>query len=172
MRDLPEPVWTRFVRDRAVLSVLVVLLVALAVMVALLVRGGDAADSTDQAAAEAAALKAARTSAVSMTSYDYRRLDTDFAWADDAATESFARQYRDANKPLRGVITKLKATARGSVVASAATAKGPRKVQVVMFIDQRVTNRADGDKRSDKSRVVMSMVERDGRWLVDDVDLR
>lgn len=60
----------------------------------------------------------------------------------------------------------------GTVVAAAGTAKGPHAVRVVMFIDQRITNRAGGPNRSDKSRVVMSMVERDGRWLVDDVELR
>ncbi len=123
-------------------------------------------------AAEDGALEAARSSAVSMTSYDYRQLDKDYAWVNDGATPGFAKQYKDANKPLRGIVEKLQATARGTVSESAATATSTSRVNVLLFIDQKIVNKANKENRSDRSRVIMKMVKRDGEWLVDDVQLR
>lgn len=129
-------------------------------------------DRRDREGAEKAALDAAKTSAVSMTSYDYRRLDKDYAWVNDRATADFAKQYREANKPLRGIVEKLKATARGTVSEAAATSESSTEVRVLLFIDQKITNTTSEETRSDRSRVVMLMVKRDGAWLVDDVQLR
>lgn len=170
-RLLRPGVRERLTGDRLVVGVIGVLTAALAVTVLTLVlrTSGGPGDTSGE---EAEALATARRSAVSMTSYDHATLDRDFAWVDTAATQSFAQGYRAANEPLRGVITDLEATARGSVSAAAATAVGPGEVTVVMFVDQQISNASDGSTRSDESRVVMSMVERDGRWLVDDVELR
>lgn len=162
----------RLVEDRLVLAVVLALTAMLVVALVALGVAVNHGDDGSVAEAESAALKAARSSAVSMTTYDYRRLDADYSWVDDGATAGFAAQYRDANKPLRGIIEKLKATARGRVIDSAATAQDPDTVRVVMFIDQRITNKSNEQARSDKSRVVITMVRRDGRWLVDDVSLR
>lgn len=168
-RLLRPGVRERLTGDPLVVGVIVVLSLALAAAVLALVLRGGGGDGS--AAEEAAALAAARRSAVSMTSYDHRTLDRDFGWVRRGATARFAAEYRAANRPLRDVIEDLEATARGSVGEAAATARGAGTVEVVMFVDQRITNGADASTRRDSSRVVMTMVLRDGRWLVDDVEL-
>ena len=50
--------------------------------------------------------------------------------------------------------------------------EGPSAFEVLLFVDQKL-ERADAKGTSvDSSRVVMTMVRQDGRWLVDEVDLR
>lgn len=159
--------------DRTVVVLLSALAAALIVSLVLLAAvWHGAADRRSLDGAEADALAAAKGYAVDVTTYNYARLDKDFSWVDNGATPSFAKQYRDANKPLRSIITKLKATAKGSVSEASATAQSTSKVKVLVFIDQAITNSSSKSTKTDHSRVVMSMVKRDGRWLVDDVQLR
>jgi Mce-associated membrane protein len=122
--------------------------------------------------AEIDARQAAKTYAVDLTTYDYTSLDHDFGWVTHGATASFAKEYATANAPLRTVITKLKARATGSVTDAAATAKSSSKVEVLLFVDQTIVNGTNSKKRTERNRVVMTMVHRDGRWIVDDVALR
>lgn len=144
----------------------------IAAIVVLIVVWRNSSDLRTQNAAESAALDAAREYAVAMTTYDHRHLDEDFAWAEEGATESFAADYRKANEPLRKIIEKLEATATGSVNEAAASAEDATHVQVLLFIDQQITNESQSESKNDRSRVVMNMVRRDGAWLVDDVKLR
>lgn len=170
---MTTPALSRIKDDRPILSIVLGLAVALLVsLVAIAAIWSGASGRRSSDAAESDALDAAKSSAVAMTTYDYRQLDKDFAWVDEGATASFAKQYREANKPLRGIIEKLKATATGSVSEAAATAESKSSVGVLMFIDQKITNTSDNKSRSDRSRVVMSMVKHRGKWLVDDVQLR
>jgi Mce-associated membrane protein len=122
--------------------------------------------------AETGAREAAKTYAVDLTTYDYTSLDHDFGWVTNGATASFAKEYATANAPLRTVITKLKARATGTVTDAAATARSSSKVEVLLFVDQTIVNGTDSKKRTERNRVVMTMVHRDGRWIVDDVALR
>lgn len=73
---------------------------------------------------------------------------------------------------MRDVITTLKARATGTVTESAATASSDHEVDVLLFVDQSIVNGTDGKLRTERNRVVMTMVEREGRWLVDKVALR
>ncbi|MDX6277214.1 MAG: Mce-associated rane protein [Nocardioidaceae bacterium] len=121
---------------------------------------------------ETAARQAAKTYAVDLTTYDYTSLDHDFGWVTNGATASFAKEYASANAPLRTVIAKLKARATGTVTDAAATAKSTSKVEVLLFVDQTIVNGTNSKKRTERNRVVMTMVQRNGRWIVDDVALR
>ena len=47
-----------------------------------------------------------------------------------------------------------------------------KRVKVLLFVDQTITNGTDNKSRTERNRVVMSMVNRGGEWLVDDVELR
>lgn len=123
-------------------------------------------------ASEVAARQAARTYAIDLTTYDYTSLDHDFSWVTNGATASFAKEYAAANAPLRTVITKLKARATGTVTDAAATATSTSKVNVLLFVDQTIVNGSNSKTRTERNRVVMTMVHRDGRWIVDDVALR
>ena len=153
---------------------LLLLSVALAVIAALVTGslwlGGRHDASLRQA--EGDARRAAVSYAVDLTTYDYTSLDRDFDWVTRGATASFAGEYGKANQPLRAVITKLKARATGSVSEAAATASSASKVRVLIFVNQTIVNGTNAKRRTERNRVVMTMVRRDGRWLVDDVALR
>jgi Mce-associated membrane protein len=158
-------------------SLLVVSLVALLVVVLLWQADDDDSRAGDRAVALAAAGKAAdaaaRKAVVEMTSYDYRTVTTDFAWVDDAGTAKFRQQYAEVSAPIKRLVVSLKATAKGTVVASAPVARDIDHVTVLLFVDQEISNPGSGSTKPqrglDQPRVTMEMLRQDGRWLVDDV---
>jgi Mce-associated membrane protein len=160
-------------------SLLLMSLVALLVVVLLWQTDSEDSKGADGAialaAAGKAADKAARAAVVEMTSYDYRTVEDDFAWVDDAGTAHFREQYAEVSKPIKELVVRLKATAKGTVVDSAPRVKDTRHVTVLLFVDQLITNPGTGSggaqRGLDQPRVTMQMVRQDGRWLVDEVKL-
>jgi Mce-associated membrane protein len=156
-------------RGRLLVVVLAVLLVAALVALGLVARAWkhehDLRTAGDQAE------RAARSAVISMTSYDYRTLDKDFAWVDDAGTDRFRKHYAQVSAPVKKLVIQMKASAHGSVVAAAAQVKDTSHVTVLMFVDQTLTNPGQAQKGLDQPRVTMKMVKQDGHWLVDDVAL-
>lgn len=134
-------------------------------------RGSDATAET-LLAAEADAEKAARAAAISLTTYDYQTLDTDFDWVVTAGTPAFRDRYADVVTATRKVVTELKVHAVGSVDAAAATAQDADHVTVLLFVDQTLTSDAGAERRLATPRVRMSMVRSGSRWLVDDAAVR
>ena len=157
---------------RSVLLLAGALVAALALVVVLWGEERDAAHDADLRAAEAAATSAASDIAVSMTSYDHRTVDHDFAWVQGDGTASFQRTYAKSTEPIRRLVEQTQAHAEGTVTDAAGTADDPTHVTVLLFVDQALRHQGDRKAEIDSSRVVMSMVLQDGRWLVDDVELR
>lgn len=122
--------------------------------------------------AETQALSVARERAEQLTTYDHGTFEEDVAWAEEGATSDFAAEYAEANEPVQAVVERLEATAAGSVLEASATASDDGSVEVLLFVDQTITQAADDEQRTERNRVVMSMVHEGGRWLVDDVTLR
>jgi hypothetical protein len=117
------------------------------------------------------AVAAARNVAQAATTYDHRTLRRDFGWIRRFGTPSFVRSYAGTTDSLSRLVRASKAKAVGSVRAAAGTATGQSTVQVLLFVDQRLT-RADREGISrDQTRVEMTMVHRGARWLVDDLTL-
>jgi Mce-associated membrane protein len=162
---------------RLVAAVLAVALIASLVGLILVARGDDSASGTAAARAltlsRAASLAeaTARTTIVELTTYDYATIDADFADVEARGTAKFRKQYAEVSAPIRKLVVQLKARAKGSVVASAATAKDADHVTVLLFVDQELTNAGNDDKKLDQPRVTMKMVRSHGVWLVDQVDL-
>lgn len=149
---------------------LVLVLAAVGIVLAVLLwqlASGDGRQS-----AERDALRVAKQRATQITSYTPQTYDRDVAWARDGATRSFAAEYARANRPLRTVVEKVRASAAGHVVAASATARDDHHVTVLLFVDQTVTHGTTGKQTTQQDRVEMAMVRRDGTWLVDDVRLR
>ena len=163
----------------ALASLLAMSLVALLVVVLLWQADNDDARAGDRAVALAAAGKAAdkaaRAAVVEMTSYDYRTVAKDFAWVDDAGTAKFQEQYAEISAPIKKLVVQLKATAKGTVVASAPLVKDTHHVTVLVFVDQAISNPGNGStgqqRGLDQPRVTMQMVKEGGRWLVDQVKI-
>ncbi|MFI2336641.1 hypothetical protein ACH474_24920 [Nocardia rhamnosiphila] len=118
-----------------------------------------------------AATDAARTYAVTLTSVDSNNLDHDFTAVLDGATGEFKDMYTRSSGRLRQLLMDNKATGEGTVLDAAVKSATPTKVEVLLFIDQTVTNAAAPDPRVDRSRVAMTMELVDGRWLASRVYL-
>ena len=121
--------------------------------------------------AAAAARDAARQYAVTLTSVSSDALDQNFAAVLDGATGEFRDMYSQSSEQLKQLLVDNKAAAQGIVIDAGVKSATTTEVQVLLFIDQTVSNTVAPDPRIDRSRVVMTMNLVDGRWLAGKVDL-
>lgn len=121
--------------------------------------------------AGAAALNTANSYAVTLTSVDTNNLDANFAAVLDGSTGEFRDMYAQSSSQLRKLLIDHKATGHGVVVNSAVKSATTDEVVVLLFVDQTVTNTEVPDPRVDRSRMVMTMQNVDGRWKAAKVEL-
>src|SRR5690606_10853482 len=143
--------------------------VALAVAAAVL--GRRMRSRTDTDAAGRAAQEAAEKYAMALTSIDSKDLDSDFATVLDGATGAFKDMYGQSSAQLKQLLIDNNATGQGAVVDSAIKSASEDRAEILLFVDQTVTNSAAPEPRIDRSRVVMTMEKVDGRWLAAQVTL-
>ncbi|OHT85088.1 hypothetical protein [Mycobacteroides saopaulense] len=117
------------------------------------------------------ALAAAQEFANVMINVDSTKLDESSSNTLDRSTGDFKKKYSESSTTLRQVMIENKAKATGVVVDSAVKSATADKVEVLLFIDQAVSNVAIPDARMDRSRVQITMEKVDGRWLASDVEL-
>jgi len=166
---VPPPARAR-VGAVVLLSAALILLVALdAVLGVVLVRtrgiGEDEQGRRD-------AIGAARNAARLVLSYDYRRLDKDVQAALATTTGDFRDEYSRTTAALKkdGVPTRYKAVVVSEVSDAAVVAGGRHRAQVLVFVNQLSTSTLSTAPKVTKSRVLMRLVNKDGRWLVEEVD--
>lgn len=143
----------------------VLVIVAIVALVLAVIFGWKLKQHSDEDAAATAGLAAARAYAVTLTSVDSGNLDRDFTAVLDGSTGEFKDMYTRSSGQLRQLLLDNKATGKGSVLDAAVKSATTTKVEVLLFIDQTVTNTASADPRVDRSRVEMTMELVDGRWL-------
>lgn len=117
------------------------------------------------------ALDAATKYAVVLTSIDTNTLDQNFTEVLDGSTGEFKDMYAQSSTQLRQLLVDNKASAHGVVIESAVKSATKDKVEVLLFVDQSVSNLAVPDPRVDRSRIKMTMEKVDGRWLASKVEL-
>jgi Mce-associated membrane protein len=122
--------------------------------------------------ASRAALSSAERFAVTLTSIDTNGVDQNFAQVIDGSTGEFKDMYSQSASQLRQVLIDNKAMSKGTVIDSAVKSGSKTKVDVVLFVDQWITNVASPKPRLDRSRVAMTMELVDGRWLASKVELK
>lgn len=120
----------------------------------------------DTAAAADAALVAARNYAGALSSVDSSNVDNSFRQVIDGATGEFKSMYSQASSQLRQLLLDNKAVSHGLVADAAVKSATKDKVEVLMFLDQSITNAANTDPRIDRLRIVMTMERVDNRWLL------
>jgi Mce-associated membrane protein len=128
--------------------------------------------SNETAAAGRAALAAAQSYAVVLTSIDTNNVDQNFSQVLDGATGEFKDVYSQSASQLRQVLIENKAMSKGIVVDSAIKSATKTRVEVLLFVDQSVTNTVNPQPRIDRSRVAITMELVDNRWLASKVDLK
>jgi Mce-associated membrane protein len=117
------------------------------------------------------ALDAATKYAVVLTSIDTNALDQNFTEVLDGSTGEFKDMYAKSSTQLRQLLVDNKAAAHGTVLDAAVKSATTDKVEVLLFVDQSVSNLAVPDPRIDRSRIKMTMEKVDGRWLASKVEL-
>jgi Mce-associated membrane protein len=122
--------------------------------------------------ASRAALSSAEHFAVTLTSIDTSIVDQNFSQVVDGSTGEFKDMYIQSASQLRQVLIDNKAMSKGTVIDSAVKSASKNKVDVVLFVDQWITNAASPQPRLDRSRVTMTMERVDGRWLASKVELK
>jgi Mce-associated membrane protein len=126
----------------------------------------------DTAAAGSAALAVARSYAVTLTSVDTKNIDQNFAQVLDGATGEFKDMYSQSATQLRQVLIDNKAVSHGTVVDAAIKSTTNTKVEVLLFVDQSITNVVNPEPRIDRNRVEMTMELIENRWLASKLDIQ
>ena len=155
-------------REVATGSVVALLIAAIATTAVL---GWNLREERAVATAGREAVAAAQQYAVILTSVDASKLDENFAAVLDGATGEFKDMYSQSSAQLKTVLIDAKARADGKVLAAGVKSVTPDKVEVMLFVDQAVTNALNPEPRLDRSRIVMTMEKVNGRWLASDVEL-
>jgi Mce-associated membrane protein len=146
-----------------VLAVLAAAAVALAALVTSHVSSVNAVDRT-----RGDVVGAATSGVATVLSYDYRHLDADFTKAQRLLTRRFRKQYDDTTaKGVRPLATKYKAISSADVSAAGVVEAGRDRAVVLVFVNQTVTNSQLTAPRLDRSRIDVTLVRSNGRWLID-----
>lgn len=117
------------------------------------------------------ALAAAQQYAVILTSVDSAKLDENFAATLNGATGEFKDMYNQSSAQLKQVLLDSKAKADGKIIAAGVKSATANKVEVMLFVDQAVTNTLNPEPRIDRNRLLLTMEKVNGRWLASNVEL-
>lgn len=117
------------------------------------------------------ALEAAKSFTLALTTVDPNAIDQNFTDVLDGATGEFKDMYTQASEQLRQALIENKAAAHGTVIESAVKSATKNKVEVVLFVDQSVSNAAVEGPQLDRSRIVITMEKVDGRWLASKLEM-
>jgi Mce-associated membrane protein len=147
-------------------------LVVVAALAATAYLGWQLKLRNDTAAAGRAALAVAQSYAVTLTSVDTNTIDQNFNQVLNGATGEFKDMYSQSAAQLRQVLIDNKAMSKGTVVDAAIKSATKTKVDVLLFIDQSISNVVNPQPRIDRSRVAMTMELVDNRWLASKVDIK
>lgn len=135
------------------------------------VLGWKLHQSNDVDDAARSAQEAARAYAVTLTTVDSGKLSENFDAVIAGATGEFKDMYSQASNQLRQLLLDNNASAQGTVLESGIKSATSETVEVLLYVDQSVTNAANPEPRVDRNRMVMTMQKVDGRWLASKVDL-
>ena len=147
-------------------------LVFVAALAATAYLGWQLKQRNDTAAAGRAALAVAQSYAVMLTSVDTNNIDQNFNQVLNGATGEFKDMYSQSAAQLRQVLIDNKAMSKGTVVDAAIKSATKTKVEVLLFIDQSISNVVNPQPRIDRSRVAMTMELIDNHWLASKVDIK
>lgn len=137
-------------------------------------RGVNEWRSSNFAEAHADAAAAAASAVETIYSYRYNALDEHMRAAQATMTPKFAKSLPPLTQVLKRLAPQRKAQVKAVVRYAAAKECGdncsPHKATVLVFLDM-ASAYADSEKPTVAGpRVDVVMVERNGKWLVDDVD--
>ena len=163
-------------RTSVVNSVLGVLLVALcAWLVMFAVRGDAAAPGSTKSEALSSdysdITRAARAETMAFLSVDHKKMDELTQRVLDGATGTFKKQYQSSVKSLKDTAIAQESISKGSVGEIGLSEVDPDAATVFVAAGSKVQNKGTNGKVEDRSwRIKLSMVKKDDRWLVSQLE--
>jgi Mce-associated membrane protein len=168
-RRSPVTRWGRSLAQEigtAAVGGLAVLCVALAALLAVAVPGTAGVNGAERRAV----LEVATEGVTSVFSYDYRHLQADFQRAEVLLTPRMRRDYSiRATQLVRSIALKYHGIVTMQVIQAGISSASLTRAQVLVFGQQVGTSDLLAAPRLDKSHVLVTVVRRGGRWLVDNL---
>ncbi|MEV5835000.1 hypothetical protein [Nocardia sp. NPDC052112] len=162
------PSWRRWA-PRAAVGAIAVVAISASVLAGILGWKQHDRDEVDAAARQATTT--AQNYAITLTSIDSQHIDQNFTAVLDGATGEFKDMYSQSSNQLKALLVEHQAVSKGRIVDSSIKSATKDHVQVMLFVDQEVTNSVSPDPRIDRSRMVMTMERVGERWLASKVEL-
>jgi Mce-associated membrane protein len=148
---------------------LTALVLALTVLGVLL--GVTLPDPGAQSRADRAAASQARTSIEQMLSYNYRTIDAQAAQVEGLLTGSFKSEFSTAmDKEIKPLAVKNQTVVTAKVSDIGVMSSSPASVKVLAFVNQARVGSDQKEPVVDQNRVMATMSNVGGRWLVSKVE--
>ena len=143
-----------------VLSAVGLLLVlALAALAVQWMRYADVDDRRDDA------LRAAKQSALNLTSIDNREFAADVERVLEGSTGAFKTDFEARSKDLESVLTDNQVVSQGKVIEAGLVRDDERSATALVVVDSEVRNTAAPEGRVNTYRMRLELELVDGRWL-------
>lgn len=120
----------------------------------------------DLQSARSDVLESARRFAVQFGTYDYQKLDQQFAAVATHLTPDFRANYLKSSRGLKATIVQYKGKSVASVAGIGVTSAGESKASVVVFLDQTVTNTQSTVPTVDRNRLLIQLERHHGEWQI------
>ncbi|AQA24192.1 hypothetical protein BTZ20_1234 [Rhodococcus sp. MTM3W5.2] len=124
-----------------------------------------------QEQARTEALDAGRRFATDLATYSFENLDNNLSVVRGNSVGEFAGQYTQVASNLKDMIVQYKATSSAEIIAAGLAETGRDSAEVVVFLDQTVTNSNSQEPRVDRNRMQLSLVRDGGEWKLANVQL-
>jgi Mce-associated membrane protein len=167
--EVPQEPGNTPARRRVLVVGAVGLVVIVGLAVALIVSQVRLSNQNSLAAERTSAVAAARVFAHDVATYSYRHLHRDFGRVEGESTPSFRRNFIRSSDGLSKVLVQYKATASAKVLAAGVSTISAGKAVVLLFVNQSVANSSQQGVSTDDSRIEVTLVRSDGRWLLQDL---
>ena len=128
----------------------------------------------EQSAVEEASRRhlAASKAAKALSSYDYRTIDADMKSAADMTTGKLRRDYEKTMPSFKANATRRQLVGTTTVLKTGVIDAEPDKVTVLVYANRSSTTKdAETPRLPESLRLKMTMVEVDGKWLAQRVDV-
>lgn len=148
------------------------LLVAVVAEAVLLVRGQlearaeqQRAEALDSALTDAPAR--AEKAAAALLSYSHTSIDEDISRATPFLTADYSEDYESTMRDVvAGPAKQTKATVTAEVLSTAVVDAGSERTDVLVFVNQETESTNSDEPRTALNRAILTMVKRDGAWVV------
>lgn len=150
------------------IAFLVVAALALAVIGGILAVRVHAAEQEQQR--RQAILQAARQEAIYLTSLDYKTIEKDLQRIMQGATGEVEQMFADRSDVFQKTLSKNEVVTTGEVLSAGLASADHDSAKVLLVVDSTVKNKEVPKGAIRHYRMWMTLVRKDGQWLVSKLD--